>query len=216
MESPVLPVGKQVTIKAPLGLPPVRFPADNPPTAETIALGRSLFYDPALSADGSIACATCHDPASGFADKKVISTGIQNKTGTRNSPTVLNSAYSHSLFWDGRAPSLETQSEIPISNPVEMGTSPETIVQHLQTSPDYRDRFKKAWGTDRITFEMVKKSLASFERTQLSGDSRFDRYYYGGVKTALSASAWTEDLSGSKARQLRSVPYDRQELRAVC
>ncbi len=186
---PVLPVGKHVSIVAPLGLPPITFPPDNPPTAETIALGRRLFYDPALSADGTVSCASCHDPARGFADNKAVSTGSQNKTGTRNSPTVLNSAYSRTLFWDGRVPNLEEQSEAPITNPNEMATSPDAVVQHLLASERYPEEFKKAWGTDRVTFEMVKKSLATFERTLLAGNSPFDRFYYGGDKRALSASA---------------------------
>ena len=184
-----MPVGKQVTIPAPLGLPAVIFPANNPPTAETIALGRRLFYDPALSADGTVACSTCHDPAKVFTDNKVVSMGIQNKAGTRNSPTVLNSAYSRSFFWDGRVSSLEEESEAPIANSTEMGTSPEAVVKYLLASERYREEFKKAWGTDRITFEMVKKSLATFERTLLIGNSPFDRFYYGGDKRALSASA---------------------------
>jgi cytochrome c peroxidase len=188
-QPPVLPIGKRVSIKAPLGLPPVAFPPHTPPTAETIALGRRLFYDPVLSVDGSVACATCHDPAKGFADNKAISTGIQNKTGTRSAPTLLNSAYYLSFFWDGRASSLEMQAEGPITNPVEMGNSPEAVIQRLEENATYREEFKKAWGTDRIEFEMVRKSLASFERTVLSGNSAFDRYYYGGDKKALSASA---------------------------
>jgi cytochrome c peroxidase len=188
-ESLVLPVGKRVSIKAPLGLPPVTLPPDNPPTAETIALGRRLFYDPALSGDGTVACATCHDPAKGFTDGKAVSTGIQKRTGTRSAPTVLNSAYYQALFWDGRAPSLEAQAIGPITNPLEMANSPEVVVQRLQASAAYREEFKNAWGADQITFEMVKKSIASFERTVVSGNSPFDRYYYGGNKEALSASA---------------------------
>src|SRR5579885_3174299 len=103
----VMPIGKPLQIKAPLGLPPVPIPADNPPTAETIELGRRLYYDPILSSDGSVSCATCHDPEHGFADPKPVSTGVGGKTGTRNSPTVFNSAYFKVQFWDGRAPDLE-------------------------------------------------------------------------------------------------------------
>lgn len=187
--SPVLPIGKRVSIHVPLGLPPLGIPPDNPPTVETIALGRRLFYDPALSMDGTIACATCHDPTKGFTDGKAVSTGFQNKTGTRSAPTVLNTAYYQSLFWDGRASGLEAQAVGPITNPIEMATSPEAVVQRLQASALYREEFKHAWGADQITFEMVSKSIASFERTVLSGNSPFDCYYYGGNKQALSASA---------------------------
>jgi cytochrome c peroxidase len=107
----VRPIGRRVTIKAPLGLPPVPIPPDNPPTAETIALGRRLFYEPALSVDGTIACASCHNPTLGFTDNKPVATGVQGKTGNRSAPSVTNRAYDRTLFWDGRAPDLEKQVE---------------------------------------------------------------------------------------------------------
>jgi cytochrome c peroxidase len=188
-ENPVMPVGKPVTIKAPLGLPPVPIPADNLPTAETIALGRRLYYDTALSVDNTVSCATCHSPAMGFTDDKPVSNGVQNKTGTRSAPTVINSAYSTLQFWDGRAPSLEAQAAGPMANPVEMAHTLPGVVERLQKDASYREEFKKAWGTDQITIDMVTKSIASFERTVLSGDSPFDRFYYGGDKKAMSASA---------------------------
>jgi cytochrome c peroxidase len=183
------PAGIPITIKAPLGLPPVPIPADNPPTAETIALGRRLYYDTALSVDNTVSCATCHSPSMGFTDHKPVSNGVQNKTGSRSAPTVINSAYYDLQFWDGRAPSLEKQAEGPIANPVEMAHSLKGVVEQLQSDASYRDEFKKAWGTDQITIDMVTKSIASFERTVLSGNSAFDRFYYGGDKKALSASA---------------------------
>lgn len=183
------PVGTPLTIKAPLGLPPVPVPADNPPTAETIALGRRLYYDAGLSVDKTVSCATCHAPGMGFTDDKSVSNGVQNKTGTRSSPTVINSAYSTLQFWDGRAPSLEKQAEGPMANPVEMAHTLKGVVEHLQADAGYREEFKKAWGTDQITMDMVTKSIASFERTVLSGNSPFDRFYYGGDKKALSLSA---------------------------
>lgn len=178
-----------VVIPAPLGLSRVVFPADNPPTASTIALGRRLFFDPLLSSDRTIACATCHDPDKGFTDNKAVSTGVQNQAGTRSAPSLINSAYSSSLFWDGRAPSLEAQVEGPITNPIEMANTVEEVVARLEADRNYRQSFEKAWGTEEITFEMVSKSIASFEHTILNGDSPFDRYYYGGDKSALSPSA---------------------------
>src|SRR5438552_8507747 len=107
----LMPIGKPVKIKAPLGLPPVPIPPDNPPTAETIALGRYLYYDPILSLDNTVSCASCHDPQFGFSDPKPFSEGVGKKTGNRHSPPVLNSAYFQVQFWDGRAPSLEAQAE---------------------------------------------------------------------------------------------------------
>jgi cytochrome c peroxidase len=185
----VRPIGRRVTIKAPLGLPPVPIPPDNPPTAETIALGRRLFYEPALSVDGTIACASCHNPTLGFTDNKPVAIGMQGKTGNRSAPSVINRAYDRTLFWDGRAPDLEKQVEGPIQNPLEMAQTLDGLVQRLQASDSYREEFAQAWGSDRITTEMVTKSIATFERTVLSGNSPFDRYYYGGHKNALSESA---------------------------
>jgi len=184
-----MPLGNPVEIKAPLGLPPVPIPPDNPPTEETIALGRRLFYDPQLSADGTISCASCHAPQFAFADNRPFSQGVGGKLGTRHSLTVINSAYSSLQFWDGRAPSLEAQAKGPITNPVEMAHSLEGVVKRLQADPKYPDLFKKAWGTDQITIEMVVKSIASFERTVIAGDSPFDRFYYGHDSRALPSDA---------------------------
>ncbi|MGB9197261.1 MAG: cytochrome-c peroxidase [Terriglobales bacterium] len=185
----IKPIGKTVTIKPPLGLPPVPIPADNPPTAETIALGRRLYYDPILSADGTISCASCHGPETGFTDRGSVSTGVGGKKGSRHSPTVINSAYNEVQFWDGRAPSLEEQAKGPIANPVEMATTHEAAVARIQADPKYVALFKQAWRTDHITIDLVVKSIASFERTVLCGNSPFDRFYYGHDKKALSASA---------------------------
>jgi cytochrome c peroxidase len=185
----VRPIGTPIPIAAPLGLPPVPIPADNPPTAETVALGRRLYYDTALSVDNTVSCASCHDPKSGFSDGQQFSDGVRKQKGNRNSPTVFNSAYFTMQFWDGRAPSLEKQAEGPVANPVEMGNTLEGVERKLNADPSYRAEFKKAFGADVITYEMVEKSIASFERTVVSGNSPFDRYLYGGDKKALSASA---------------------------
>ncbi|HLK33596.1 MAG TPA: cytochrome c peroxidase, partial [Terriglobales bacterium] len=183
-----MPIGTPVEIKAPLGLPPVPIPPDNPPTAETIALGRRLYYDPLLSADNTVACATCHSASNGFADRGPVSTGVSGKKGGRNSPTVLNSAYYDVQFWDGRAPSLEKQAEGPVQNPVEMANTLQTVVDRLNADPSYREQFAKAWGPGPITYEMVGKSIASFERTVVAGNSPFDRWKYGHDEKAVSDS----------------------------
>jgi cytochrome c peroxidase len=185
----VMPIGKTVVIKPPLGLPPVPIPEDNPPTEETIALGRRLYYDPALSVDGTVSCASCHAPQFGFADNVAFSKGVGGKLGGRNAPTVINSAYNTLQFWDGRAPSLEKQAEGPMANPVEMAHTLKGVAQRVSADPRYRDLFREAWGTDQITIDLVTKSIASFERTVLSGDSPFDRYYYLHDTTVLSPAA---------------------------
>jgi len=183
--SPVTPVGKPVQIKVPLGLPPVLIPADNPPTAETIALGRRLFYDPILSLDNTVSCASCHSPQFGFADSRPVSEGVGKKTGTRHSPPVVNAAYYKVQFWDGRAPTLEAQAEGPVQNPVEMANTLTTVEQRLNADSSYREQFADAWGPKPITYEMVEKSIASFERTVISGNSPFDRWKYGHDKKAV-------------------------------
>ena len=164
-------------------------PADNPLTAESIALGRKLFYDTRLSGDNSVACASCHHPGLGFADGKPVSTGMAGKKGGRNAPTVLNAAYNSSQFWDGRAPSLEKQASGPIENPVEMNLSHQVCVERLNQDGEYRALFEKAFGPGPVSIEKLEKAIASFERTVISGNSPFDRYQYGGDKSALSESA---------------------------
>ena len=186
--SPVMPIGKTVQIKVPLGLPPVVIPADNPPTAETIALGRRLFYDPILSADRSVSCASCHSPQFGFADPRPVSEGVGKKTGTRHSPPVVNATYYTVQFWDGRAPTLENQAEGPVQNPVEMANTLKTVEDRLNADASYRQQFAEAWGARPIVYEMVEKSIASFERTVISGNSPFDRWKYGHDKNAVDDS----------------------------
>jgi cytochrome c peroxidase len=183
------PIGKVVEIKAPLGLPPVPIPADNPPTAQTIALGRKLFYDPRLSKDNTVSCASCHNPNFAFTDRLPIARGIGRLLGVRNTPTLLNAAYSPIQFWDGRAASLEAQSAFPIANPVEMNQPHEVSVSKIDRDPAYRADFALAFGPGHVTLGQIQKSLASFERTLLSGNSPFDRYEYGGDKQALTPDA---------------------------
>jgi len=186
--SSVRPIGTAVHIKAPLGLPAVPIPADNPLTEEAIALGRRLYYDPMLSVDNTVACANCHDPKFGFADGKSVSDGVQGKKGTRNSPTVFNSTYYDLQFWDGRSPSLEKQAEGPVQNPVEMAHTLKGVEDKLNAYASYREQFERAFGPGPVQFEMVEKALASFERTVVSGDSPFDRWKYGKDEHAVSTS----------------------------
>jgi cytochrome c peroxidase len=189
IEAPASPAGTVVEIKAPLGLPAVPLPADNPPTAETIALGRKLYYDAKLSVDGTVSCAFCHDPNKGFSDGQPTSLGVKGQRGGRNAPTVWNSAYSTVQFWDGRAPSLEEQAGGPMQNPIEMAHTQGGVVAAINANPAYKELFEKAWGPGPVTFQKVRYSIASFERTVLTGNSPFDKYMYGGDKKAMSASA---------------------------
>ena len=183
------PIGAVVDIRAPLGLPPVPIPADNPPTAQTIALGRKLFYDMRLSKDNTVSCASCHNPNLAFTDGRTLARGVGGMLGIRNAPTLLNAAYSPFQFWDGRAKSLEEQSAAPMENPVEMDQKHEVSVSKIGKDPAYQAEFAQAFGPGTVTLDKIQKSLASFERTLLSGDSPFDQYQYGGNKQALSPAA---------------------------
>jgi cytochrome c peroxidase len=182
-----------VALAEPLGLPPVPIPADNPQGADKIALGDRLFHDLRFSSDGTVACATCHADEKAFTDSPLrTSEGIGKKTGTRNAPTVINAAYFTSFFWDGRAASLEDQSQHPFLNPVEMGLpTHEPILSIARTDAFYVELFKKAFGKtgDAITMDEVKKAIASYERTIVSGDSPFDRWRFAHEENAISAAA---------------------------
>jgi cytochrome c peroxidase len=172
------PVAPTAFHGVPLGLPPVPTPSDNPMTPEKIELGKMLYFDKRLSKDGTISCATCHDPKKAWAEHSLTSTGIAGQLGARNSPTVLNAAYAAVQFWDGRAASLEEQALGPIENPVEMGHQLDVMVQDLSKIDDYKQRFQAVFGTD-VTKEGIAKAIAAFERTILSGNSPYDRFKAG-------------------------------------
>ena len=185
--SPVLAAGP-----APLGLPAITVPADNPQTPDKIALGKRLYEDKRFSGDGTVSCATCHVPEKAFTDGLPVAEGIRKQKGTRNSPTVINAAYYTSQFWDGRRPSLEEQAKDPFLNPIEHGlASHEPILRTIRTDPTYPAEFRNVFGVDAqaITIDHVVKAIASFERTVISGDSPFDRYLFGGDANAISDSA---------------------------
>jgi cytochrome c peroxidase len=172
----------------PLGLDPVRPPRNNRQTPEKIALGKQLFFDPRLSVDGSISCASCHDPKLGWSNGLSFAFGVKGQIGTRSAPTILNAAYADTLFWDGRAGSLEEQALGPLTNPVEMGNSPQQVVDTLNGIPGYVAGFERAFGEGGISIRRVTQAIAAYERTLTSGNSLFDRFKYGGEKTLLTAS----------------------------
>jgi cytochrome c peroxidase len=178
--------------EAPLGLPPGPVPEDNPTTLEKVQLGDKLFHDTRFSSTGTVSCATCHEKERAFTDGLPVSEGIHDLQGTRNAPTVVNAVFLKSQFWDGREPSLEAQSLQPFVNPVEMGLKThQPILQVVRSDPKYAELFQKAFGKtiDQITIDEVQKAIASFERSLVAGDSPFDRYVYGGDKTAMDSAA---------------------------
>ncbi|MFN0168714.1 MAG: cytochrome-c peroxidase [Bryobacteraceae bacterium] len=173
--------------KEPLGLVPVVWPADNPYSPEKADLGRLLYFDSRLSADGSVSCASCHHPKFAFTDGQPVSSGIRGQKGGRSAPTVINRAYSLAQFWDGRAPTLEAQAIGPIANPIEMGNTHAAVVSTLKTITGYRALFRKAFGSEDFSIDHVAKAIATFERTVLSGNAPYDRYK-AGDKSAMSES----------------------------
>jgi cytochrome c peroxidase len=168
-------------------LPPVPVPADNPQTEAKVRLGRQLYFDPRLSIDNSVSCASCHAPELGWADNIPFSDGVNKAFGNRNAPTVLNAAYLPFQFWDGRAKTLEDQALGPIQNPVEMNMPMNVALDRLKSIPGYVQQFKAVFGTGP-TPEGLAKAIAAFERTVLSTDSAYDKALRGDTK-ALTAAA---------------------------
>ncbi|MEL0584996.1 MAG: cytochrome c peroxidase [Candidatus Thiodiazotropha sp. (ex. Lucinoma kazani)] len=191
LSSIMLCVVANTAISGTLGLPPVPIPKDNLQTDEKIRLGDRLFHDVRFSADGKVNCATCHEKSKGFTDNLKVSKGFNNLTGTRNAPTVINSAFYTSLFWDGREPDLEGQSKQPFINPVEGGLHDHTpIIEVIRNDQEYLKGFKTVFDIEAtdITIDHVAKAIASFERTVISGDSPFDQYLYAGDRSAMTES----------------------------
>lgn len=164
-------------------------PADNPTNPAKVALGERLFNDTALSGDGTVSCASCHDLLGGAGtDRRPTAIGITGIPGKRNAPTVWNAAYQARLFWDGRAGSLEEQAMGPPLNPDEMGMpSAAAIEAAIAARPGYHEAFAAAFGDSRpITFHRIAQAIAAYERTLVTGDSPYDRFVRGDAG-ALSA-----------------------------
>ncbi|MEE8117738.1 MAG: cytochrome c peroxidase [Gemmatimonadales bacterium] len=163
----------------PLGLDLYRHvPDDNPLTRAKVALGRALFFDSLLSADRSLACASCHQPRQAFTDGGAVSVGVFGRRGTRSVPTLVNRTYGASFFWDGRTTSLETQVLMPIQDPSEMAMTVDELVERLNRHPEYPQLFRTAFGR-ALNREDLARALASYVRTILSGDAPIDRYMAG-------------------------------------
>lgn len=178
--------------RALLGLPPRAVALAGAQTPEIVDLGRRLFFEATLSANGQVSCATCHQPDKAFSDGQPLAMGIHGRTGTRNTPTVINAALHGTQFWDGRRGSLEEQAADPFVNPAEHGLPDhEAVLALLRSDGAYRGQFEIAFGAGRmqITMDEVTKALAAFIRSLSAGDSAFDRYAYAGDSAALDAPA---------------------------
>jgi len=183
-------------------------PADNELTPERVALGRKLYFDKRLSADGTQSCATCHDVTRGFTDQRPVAEGIGGQLGMRNSPTVLNTALLQTMFWDGRSPSLDHQATQPILNPIEMGMPDEaTALKAISGDAEYQQAFQAAYGRE-MNYQDLGRAIGAFERTLIFLDSPFRRFL-GGERDAISAEAragW--DLFNGKARCVACHPMN--------
>ena len=170
----------QYVLNRPEGFPAFQEPEDNPATTAGVDLGRRLFYDPILSADSTQSCGSCHNQAHGFTDNGLqFSTGIDGIQGDKNSMQIINLLWSEAFFWDGRQPTLEIQALDPVTNPIEMHDTWPNVVDKLSRHDTYPGLFQKAFGSSTITKELAAKAISQFERSLISGDTRYHRYLYG-------------------------------------
>jgi cytochrome c peroxidase len=227
---------KAVKIKVPLGLttnPPI--PPENPLTVAKWALGKQLYFSSLLSSDGMVSCSSCHDPKRGYTDRSAVSTGIKGLKGGMSAPTVFNSGYNLLQFWDGRAITLEDQSQGPVMNPVEMFDGEDhawdRAVMRVREEEKYVRQFRTVFGTDP-TRDAIAKAIASYERTVLSGNSIHDRaelamrarvedegtgkfeFKAKDYETVLSAAFESRDVPALEALNL-DVDKDREKIPAT-
>lgn len=168
-------------LELPIGLNQDDFylPPDNPINKDKVALGRSLFFDPRLSVDNSVSCSTCHSPQIAFSDNRQVSLGVESRAGGRNAPSIINRAFSRVQFWDGAANSLEEQAKVPLINPKEMAMpGHELLVKKLGDIKGYKSWFKRVYARD-VNIDDLAKAIAAFERTVVSGNSRYDEFKNG-------------------------------------
>lgn len=187
----------------PLGLPEVPIPDDNPLTEEKVQLGKKLFFDRRLSLNNTISCAICHVPEQGFTNHEILTAvGFEGRSVKRNAPTIYNTAYFTKLFHDGRETSLENQAWQPMLAKNEMANpSIGALIEKIKSIKDYDGLFESAFDGEEANLNTVPKAIASYERTLVSGNSPFDRWYFGKEKAAMSESAIRGfDLFNGKAQ----------------
>jgi cytochrome c peroxidase len=185
---PTGPTAYALTV--PAGFPTPVIPADNPLTNEGVALGRRLFYEKALSSTGTMSCGSCHQQSKAFTDGRALAVGVDGVANPRGTMSLANVLWSTQLTWDGAFTTLETQALKPLENPIELHQPLTVGVSKLQASGTYPALFQAAFGTSTITNELVLKALAQFERTLISGSSRYDTYM--ATRTGFSA----DELAG--------------------
>jgi cytochrome c peroxidase len=173
-ECPTAKTATPYNLVIPQFFPPMDIPADNPLTVEGIELGRFLFWEKKLSGNNTQSCGSCHIPQNGFGDPSQFSTGINGDVGNRQAMALVNLGWAYNYFWDGRSPTLEDQVTHPVENPIEMAEDWENALVELRNDPIYPPMFEAAYGSTEITKEKAAKAMASFLRTLISSNSKFD------------------------------------------
>lgn len=174
-----IPPATPITLERIAGLPVAPQPADNIATVEGVALGKALFFDPILSGDNTVSCASCHRPDIAFTDALPVSVGIRDQRTEVSSMSLVNLAWQNKFFWNGRVNTLEEQSLHPLLDVREMDLPLAEAVRKLEKHERYPDMFHRAFGSKEITSERIGKALAQYERTLISGNSRYDRHIRG-------------------------------------
>jgi cytochrome c peroxidase len=187
LEQEINPSSKYQLI-LPVGFPQPTIPSDNPLTQEKIDLGKMLFFDPILSSDSSISCASCHNKSKAWSDGAQFSKGVNDSIGFRNSPALTNVAFNASYFRDGGVNTLENQVIAPISNHLEMNENLTRVVEKLNRNPKYVQLFQKAFNKKPDLFG-ITRAIACFERTLISGNSVVDKFLQTGDSSVFSESA---------------------------
>lgn len=176
-------------LHVPEGFPyPPEIPADNALTTDRIALGKRLFYDPVLSKDSTRSCASCHHPQFAFSDTTAVSIGVENRLGTRNSPSLANVAYQKKLLREGGVPTLEMQILVPIQEHNEFDFNILLVAERLNRMPEYVAMAEAAYDRAPDPF-VITRAIAAFQRTLLSGNSPYDQWFFQGIITAVPESA---------------------------
>ena len=182
------PETEEYTLRVPIGFPQPDIPADNALTKSRVTLGRRLFYDPALSADSTRSCGSCHFPHLAFSDSAAVSLGIENRPGTRNTPSLANVAYQKKLLREGGVPTLEMQILVPIQEHNEFDFNILLVAERMKRMPEYVALAQEAYAREPDAF-VITRSIAAFERTLLSGGSPYDEWFFQGKNAAVSEAA---------------------------
>jgi cytochrome c peroxidase len=169
-------------------VPAMKHPSDNAWSKDKEELGKMLYFDPRLSGSNWISCATCHNPGLGWSDGLPRTIGDGQKELGRHSPTIINSGYFEVQMWDGRKKSLEDQAKGPIAASVEMNQDYDELIRELKALPGYVSSFNKVFGKNALTIDNIAKAIATFERSVISKNAPYDKYW-AGDKSAMSASA---------------------------